>query len=176
MGSAFQPMEGRVAVTSALAVANFLLDQAKAEGRPIRQLKLQKLIYFCYAWYAGNKGEELFSEDIEAWQFGPVVREVYLEFKDAGASPITHRATAMDWEAFDLVEPELPPELAEELKPVWDTYKAKSDAWLVEATHAASEPWGILVKKVGHADKRQIPFELIKSVYTKKVEQIGASG
>lgn len=165
-----------MAVTSALAVANFLLDKAKAEGRPIRQLKLQKLIYFCYAWYAGNKNDELFSEDIEAWQFGPVVREVYLEFKDAGAAPINRRATELDWKTFDLVEPEVPAELAEELTPVWDTYKDKSDAWLVEATHAPSEPWGILVKKVGNADKRQIPFELIKTIYAKKVERIGAAG
>ncbi|WP_167762518.1 Panacea domain-containing protein [Brevundimonas intermedia] len=163
-----------MAKTTALAVANYILDRAKEEGIPIRQLKLQKILYFCYAWYAGNKGEELFSEDVEAWQFGPVVREVYLEFKDCGSTPITHKATELDWETLDFKEPEIPTGLAEELRPVWDEYKAKSDAWLVEATHAPNEPWGILVKKIGQADKRQIPFSLIQQVYAKKVERIGA--
>lgn len=165
-----------MAVTSALAVANFILDKAKEERLPIRQLKLQKLIYFCYAWYAGNKGEELFSEDIEAWQFGPVVREVYLEFKGAGSTPITQKATELDWDTFEYIEPCVSNDVAEELQSVWDKYKAKSDAWLVEATHSATEPWGILVETYGKADKRQIPFELIKSVYAKKVEKIVAAG
>lgn len=163
-----------VAKTSALAVANFILDKGAEERIPIRHLKLQKLLYFCYAWYAGNAHEELFSEDIEAWQLGPVVREVYLEFKDCGAAPIHKRAIALDWETDEFIEPTLDRELAAELAPVWDEYKRKTDAWLVEATHAADEPWRVLVDRVGRADKRKIPFDLIERVYAAKVEGLGA--
>ncbi|MDO8380378.1 Panacea domain-containing protein [Phenylobacterium sp.] len=163
-----------VAKTSALAVSNFILDRGDDEGIPIRHLKLQKLLYFCYAWFAGNKHEELFSEDIEAWKLGPVVREVYLEFKDCGSRPIHTRAQSYDWDNDRYVEPTIDRDLQSELLPVWNEYKRKTDAWLVEATHADSEPWAMLVRQVGQADKRQIPFSLIERVYSRKVAGIGA--
>ena len=163
-----------MAKTSALAVANFLLDQAAAEHRPIAHLKLQKLVYYCYAWYAGNEGEELFSEDIEAWRLGPVVREVYLQFRDCGSGPINKRATTLDWDTLDEIEPQLSDELRRELLPVWNVYKGKSAAWLVEATHLPDEPWGILTAQYGTSEKRKIPFDLVKKVYAEKVSQIGS--
>jgi uncharacterized phage-associated protein len=163
-----------MAKTSALAVANFILDKGALEKIPIRHLKLQKLIYFCYAWFAGNKREELFSEDIEAWKLGPVIREVYLEFKDCGSKPIHRRATEIDWDTAEFIEPRINDEMANELISVWNIYKSKTDAWLVDACHAQGEPWDILVRKVGKADKRQIPFELIRRVYESKVLAIAA--
>ena len=59
--------------------------------REISPLKLQKSLYFCFAYwgsfvYCGEKNETelnldfskyLFSEPIEAWVYGPVVPEVY---------------------------------------------------------------------------------------------------
>lgn len=163
-----------MARTSALAVANFLLDRGAKEQIAIRHLKLQKLIYFCYAWFAGNTGEELFSEGIEAWPLGPVIRDVYLEFKDCGSDPIHRRATTWNWDTYDTIEPMVDKTLADELSSVWDAYKHKSDAWLVSATHAPTEPWAILVKTVGRADKRLIPFDLIRKIYSSRVEAIEA--
>lgn len=158
--------------TSAFAVANFIIENGHREGVPVTHLKLQKLVYFCYAWFAGNYGKELFPEDIEAWQYGPVVRELYNEFRRCGSGPITTPATSVDWGTRMFVAPQVTPELAAELKPIWDAYKNKSSAWLVEATHLDEEPWGQVVQQYGSSQKRKIPFELIRKVYADRVAKI----
>lgn len=165
-----------MAETTALAVANFILERAARDRIPIRHLKLQKIVYFCYAWYAGNTGQELFEEDIEAWRLGPVVREVYEEFSDCGSAPIHRRAIAYDVASGGPVEPRVPPQLEAELDSVWEAYKHKSDAWLVEATHQKGEPWYTLIEALGNNRKHRIPPDLIRNVYRDKVAAIGAQG
>ncbi len=45
------------------------MDQA---GFSLNPVKLQRLIYVAYAWYlAFNQGQRLFTEQFEAWKFGP---------------------------------------------------------------------------------------------------------
>ncbi|MGH2922383.1 MAG: Panacea domain-containing protein, partial [Gaiellaceae bacterium] len=39
--------------------------------------KLQKLLYYCQVWHLVWEGKPLFSERIEAWSNGPVVRDIY---------------------------------------------------------------------------------------------------
>ncbi|MFL5799606.1 MAG: Panacea domain-containing protein [Actinomycetota bacterium] len=43
--------------------------------------KLQKLVYYCQAWHLVWEDEPLFSERIEAWANGPVVRSLYREHR-----------------------------------------------------------------------------------------------
>lgn len=163
-----------MAKTTALAVANFIIAKGREEGIPIRHLRLQKLVYFCFAWYAGNKGEPLFDEDIEAWQLGPVVRDLYVEFKDYGSAPITKPGTALDWATFETTTPKVPDDLADDLLSVWESYKNKRDAWLVEATHKPQEPWTMVANERGTSGKPPIPFDLIRRKYEQKVAAIGA--
>ena len=58
---------------TAQAIANFFLWQEQ-----ITQMKLHKLLYYAAGWHLGFTGEPLFDEDIEAWQYGPVVPSIYL--------------------------------------------------------------------------------------------------
>lgn len=44
-------------------------------------LRLQKILYFIQAFSLISTGRPLFKEDILAWQYGPVVKEVYDEYK-----------------------------------------------------------------------------------------------
>lgn len=50
-------------------------------GRPMTTWKLQKLVYYCQAWSLVWDEEPLFTEKIEAWANGPVVRELYEEHR-----------------------------------------------------------------------------------------------
>ena len=49
--------------------------------RPLSHLQLQKLVYLAYKVPFKYK-EPLFDEKIVAFQYGPVVEEVYQQFKD----------------------------------------------------------------------------------------------
>lgn len=62
-------------------------DDGEKDG--LTNLKLQKLLYYAQGAYMHcNNGEPLFSEEIEAWQHGPVVPEVYQAFKQYGSNDI----------------------------------------------------------------------------------------
>ena len=54
---------------NAIAVANYFIDKAKADGVPLTHMKLQKLIYFAHGWHLALYGEPLIDEEIQAWEF-----------------------------------------------------------------------------------------------------------
>ena len=72
-----------------LKLAKYLLylsekeaEQAGVEAvSDMSPMKLQKLLYYCQGYSLGLTGQPLFSDPIEAWQYGPVVRKVYKEYQ-----------------------------------------------------------------------------------------------
>ena len=52
-------------------------------------LKLQKLMYIAQVIHMGrNDGERLFDANFEAWDYGPVIPEIYHSLKKFGSSPV----------------------------------------------------------------------------------------
>lgn len=65
----------------------------------VSHLKLQKLCYYAEGYSLALLGRQLFSDEIQAWQHGPVVRSVYLRFRGSGAKALAvpgPRAFAFD--------------------------------------------------------------------------------
>lgn len=68
-------------IPSALDVAAFIIELSQETGEVVTNMKLQKLLYYSQAWYLVNfNSTPLFNEDIQAWQYGPVVPQVYEEY------------------------------------------------------------------------------------------------
>ncbi|MBL9050829.1 MAG: DUF4065 domain-containing protein [Tabrizicola sp.] len=162
------------APTSAMAVANWFLKRASKDEafKTLDQLKLYKLVFFAHAWHLGNGQGPLFDEDVEAWPHGPVVRDLYIQFKDAGRGPITSLGSrfAIRDGKFASQTPVYAGELEPFLESVWMSYKRHSGIQLSNATHAPGEPWTIVSEKVDLSCKPTIPNELIEQVYRAKVE------
>ena len=53
-------------------------------GDPLTNMKLQKLLYYAQGAFLGITGQPLFSDEIEAWKYGPVVPAVYQRFNKFG--------------------------------------------------------------------------------------------
>lgn len=71
-------------------VAKYFLSKVEEDiGDGISNLKLQKLVYYAQAYHLAMYGEPLFGERVEAWEHGPVVPELYREYKiyGPGTSP-----------------------------------------------------------------------------------------
>lgn len=63
-------------------VAKYILSLADyKKGQEISNLALQKLLYYCQGYFLAYTGNRLFEEDIEAWQYGPVVPKIYNLYK-----------------------------------------------------------------------------------------------
>lgn len=70
-------------------IAKYIVCLAQENGDIITNLKLQKLLYYAQAWFLVNNGNKrLFKDDIQAWQYGPVVPDVYNEYQQFGRKPI----------------------------------------------------------------------------------------
>ena len=66
----------------ALDVAKYVLSLTdEKSGNTISNLALQKLLYYIQGYYIACFDKPLFEEDIIAWKHGPVVKEVYNEYK-----------------------------------------------------------------------------------------------
>lgn len=98
---------------------------------PMSAMKLQKLIYYAQAWALVWDESPLFSERIEAWANGPVVRGVYGH----------HRGTFEVRPPWSLGDPDrLAPQQRETIDSVLNFYGDKSAQWLSDLTHQ-ERPW-----------------------------------
>lgn len=68
-------------VASAFDIAKYIINSVEVDN-----LKLQKLLYYSQAVHLvlSNNKSKLFSDDIQAWQYGPVVPSVYHKYKKYG--------------------------------------------------------------------------------------------
>ena len=89
-------------MTTAFEVAKYI-----TKSLPVDNLKLQKLLYYSQAVHLvlHNK-EPLFKEDIEAWDYGPVVPPVYQRYKEYGFEniPPTDDESALDFKEMQAVD------------------------------------------------------------------------
>jgi uncharacterized phage-associated protein len=121
------------AKATALDVARLFLAWANRDGDVITNLKMQKLLYYAQAWHLVNFGQPLFDDQIQAWNFGPVVRSIYHEFKAFGSSPIDYKKTGQEEKQFS-------PEQLTFLREFYSTFIRFSAHELVSMTHA-EDPW-----------------------------------
>lgn len=105
----------------------------------LTHLKLQKLLYYAQGVFLAYKGgEALFGEDIMAWEHGPVVPEVYQQYKSCGREGIEFNPTEDDREILRKVDQD--EDVQNVLEMVFDHY-GKYTAWhLREMTHS-EKPW-----------------------------------
>lgn len=69
-----------------LAYNDFMKTNQGADG--ISNLKLQKLLYYAQSAFLALKNTPLFSNDIVAWNHGPVIEEIYHKYKEYGFNDI----------------------------------------------------------------------------------------
>ena len=69
----------------------------KTKNWNITNLALQKMLYIAQVFYIGmNNGQKLLDADFQAWDYGPVIPNVYRRFKMFGNKPIEDWAFPSD--------------------------------------------------------------------------------
>ena len=117
---------------SAKKVAEYFLSLSDEDlGDMISNLKLQKLCYYAQGFSLALYNKPLFKEEIVAWNHGPVVPELYREYKEYGANGIP--VPNVDLTKYTKEEKEL-------MNEVYTVY-GQFSAWkLVNMTHSEA-PW-----------------------------------
>lgn len=121
------------------------------------KIKLQKLLFYSQAMHLAVTDQPLFTERIEAWKFGPVVREVYNQVE---------RNSLITMVSYfgDRVDSKVNPEVIQMLKTVNFIYGQKSSYELVDLTHA-EEPWKSLENQAKEQRNPEIKIDAIKKYY-----------
>ena len=157
---------------NAAQVANFFLEKGREENHPITMLKLIKLCYIAHGWHLGLKKTPLFHEQVEAWQYGPVIPSLYHEFKRCGRSPINNFAQELDLDSFSMAKAVTPKESGVRgiMEKVWDIYKQTSGQSLINKTHSEGTPW----KKYYEPDRKGIviPNKEIEDYYADFLQKL----
>jgi len=121
-----------MALHKATEIANWFIAKAAESGDHVTHLKVQKLLYYAEAWTEVITGKELFDEQMQAWAHGPVVPEVFQEFKSHG------------WDTLPVPQDQELPKVAEDvvdvLNQVYGAYGELPAKTLEVMTHK-DEPW-----------------------------------
>ena len=136
-------------------LANWILDYADSVGAQPSNMALNKLVYFAYEFALRERGRKLTSAKIEAWDHGPVFREIYSSFKAYGADPIVSRAMKYNTRtnSVEIVAPSIAPSdeaiIIEALRPL-----IRLPAYILrELSHDAGGAWD----KVWNHDRSSNP-------------------
>lgn len=134
---------------NAIEVAKYIITLCTEEECPISNLQLQKILYFLQFRFLTN-GEQLFFNDICAWQFGPVVPDVYKVYSGYGGSNIISR---YDTNIDEATKNKMDSEIRQlRVKKPWD---------LVNIAHAPNGAWDKTFLG-GTGNRRKIENDLIK--------------
>ena len=75
-------------MADARTVANRFLELAREQGRSLTPMQVVKLVYIAHGWMLALTGRPLIPQPVEAWQYGPVVRDVYNGVRSYGRGPV----------------------------------------------------------------------------------------
>lgn len=138
---------------SALDFAKYILAK---QGEKMTKMKLQKLVYYSQVWCLVCE-VETFTENIEAWVYGPVVRELWNETRDTyyvSVEDISGDASKLSQDSRKIVDS------------VLNVYGSKSAEELSDLTHA-EDPWKDAWKR---GKNTVITRDNLKRYYSKRLE------
>jgi uncharacterized phage-associated protein len=127
----------------ARAIANYILDRAEVLGLELSNFSLNKVIYFVHGHYLAFYGLPLVADAFEAWEKGPVLREIYHAFKVFGENTIRSRATKLDFRTGQrsIVAYNFEPAEVEIINPLIDFYAKIPGGKLYHLSHLEGGPW-----------------------------------
>lgn len=130
------------------------------EGDLLSNLKLQKLCYYAQGIALATRGQVLFSEDIEAWQHGPVVPQLYREYAENGSKPISPPEDFSSSEIFHPADIEL-------MNDVYDQY-GQFSAWKLRNMTHEEAPW---INAYKNPSSKVISLEAIHQFFSGEVDE-----
>ena len=132
----------------------------------ITHLKLQKLLYYAQGVFLSmNNGNKLFPEKIMAWEHGPVVEEVYFNYRGNGRNFIELTSNKTNDKIIEKIENDF--NTSNILNMVYSNFAIYTAWQLRDMTHELGTPWDITIKKEGL--NHEIKTVLIKDYFDRVV-------
>lgn len=138
---------------NSVVIADFFIQKDhKLKDNP---MKLLKLVYISHGFYLAFTDSPLIEEEVQAWQYGPVIPELYFRIKTGNVN--VHHFHS-DYQRF-LKDTEV----HQLLEAIYKKYSKFSALELSNMTHQKDSPWDITVSQF----KSKIDNQIIKEHYRK---------
>ncbi|MXY86250.1 MAG: DUF4065 domain-containing protein [Chloroflexi bacterium] len=161
----------------AAAIANSFLDLARAHGKRLTPMQIQKLVYFAHGWHLAYEESPLSEEQAQAWRWGPVFPTLYHAVKLWGREPIERDVIAFRLireDGHHRVEKSVPRVIdgvhTAFLETIWDAYGEMSGPALSSLSHDIDGPWYRVWHESGGAHGVIIPDELIQEYFGERLK------
>lgn len=156
---------------SALVIASQFVNKSIAEGNPVTQMKLQKMVYIAHGLHLALYGNNLVNEHFSAWKFGPVIPQIYNFYRSFGSQPITTR-TRLELSSGVGIEYNvdvLSDNAENVIEMTWNITKDVDAIRLSNWTHLQGSPWHKAFSGAGCVDfcDATINNDEIKTYFTK---------
>ena len=139
----------------ARTVANRFLERAVQDGDALTPMQLLKLVYMAHGWMLGIYGRPLIRDEVEAWQYGPDIPNLYSAIRHFKSQPVVgplkSREDGLDAEEMSIVDQ------------VYDIYGKRSGPALSRLTHQSDSPWAKVYTRGSFGI--EIPNDLIEDHY-----------
>jgi len=153
-------------------IANEFIRRAKAEGRALTQMQLQKLVYIAHAWNLAINGSPLTQDNPQAWDYGPVYRDLRDALRKYGSDAVSKEIAYHDYTRGLFItenpdDPAIARLSAGETEVVDRVYKdyGKFHAYKLSAlTHQDGSPWEKVYAN-GEGKNLEIKPDLIKEYF-----------
>jgi uncharacterized phage-associated protein len=116
-------------------VANRLIELAQQHGEALTPMQLLKLVYIAHGWMLGLYHRPLIRDEVQAWQYGPVIPTLYNAIRSYRSAPVTNRINA-EARPLDSASDSI-------LRQVYERYGRMSGPALSRLTHAPNTPWAL---------------------------------
>ena len=140
--------------------ACFIIDVVnEQEMGQVSNISINKLLYIAQGLSLAKTGKPLFSNQIEAWDKGPVIQRIYHEYKKYADGPIPKQEYTLD---------SLNDDEQDILLETVARYGMYSASDLIKLTHAKDTPWAL--HYLPNVKEVPIPQDEIKNYFTKNVK------
>lgn len=121
-------------MNTSAAIANRFLRLASEKGETLTPMQLLKLVYIAHGWALGLYSRPLIRDEIQAWQYGPVIPDLYQKIRRFRSNPVEGEIDDSGADALSSKENNL-------IEQVYDIYGRWSGPALSRLTHAKGTPW-----------------------------------
>lgn len=139
-------------------VANRILELANEAHDTLTPMQVLKLVYIAHGWMLGLYGRALIRDEVQAWQYGPVIPRLYNAMRSFRGRPVDAKLNgANPFDSLNETEDDL-------IQQVYRRYGKMTGPALSRLTHAQNTPWALTY--VEGEFGIPIPTDLIEEHYS----------
>jgi uncharacterized phage-associated protein len=154
----------------ATEIAHFFVRKGIAEGKPLTNMKLLKMVYFAHGLHlAAYDGKPLILDSIEAWQYGPVIPNVYYRYAVFRDALIADEEMLGQIGFYSERIPELTADAQEVIDITWETLSGVNALQISTWTHQQGSAWSKVYEP--GTQNISIPNELIRNDFKEFIQE-----